>query len=146
MIAGFIPPTAICRHGKDDPNCSSNRDRYIAYEKPARTSSLKPVETPDASNFEVEDIVEVGPHLVLKVRYPNCAKCSFEGNKVLVFLNVSAKDAIKWRTIDPHFRAPGAAGGKAAPGPRGRFPADPQGWQDAIDYAKFKSEQRKGQK
>lgn len=34
---------------------------------------------------------------------PSCARCAYEGNKVLVYLNTSAITALKWNIIDPHF-------------------------------------------
>jgi len=95
--------------------------------------------TPDAEKYQVEDVLRVGNHLVMKVLYPNCTKCSYEGNKVMVFLNVSEKEVLKWRKIDPHFRDPKTQlNPRDAPGPAARFPANPEGWNDAIEYAKSK--------
>ncbi len=135
------PPTprstcAICRHMPGDPNCSKSQGyRY----DPATTPPAVPA-TPDASNFEVVDVREVGAHMVMKVKYPNCAKCAYEGVKVMVFLECKALDAIKWRTIDPHFRGreQGAIryrNPKEAPSPAARFPGDDQGWTEALEYA-----------
>lgn len=119
-----------CRHGPNDPDCSSYR--------PAPA-------TPNSSSYVVEEIEEVGAHLVMKVRYPNCASCSYEGNKVMVFLDVCALDAVRWKAIDPHFRdrrdgrAPKSP---SAPSPAARFPGDDEGWRDAIEYAQRKDEMR----
>jgi hypothetical protein len=137
VIAGFVPPTAICRHSPNDSSCSSHRDYQAPYEPPARKQ--KPVVTPDADDYDVEEVERIGPHVVMKVRYPNCKACSYEGNKVMVFLNVSEKDILRWRKIDPHFREPKAGiYPKEAPAPAARFPASPDGWQDAIAYARCK--------
>lgn len=126
---GFIPPTAICRHRSGDPNCGSSHPF-------TPSSPVKSSDSPDASNYEVEEIERVGPHVVMKVRYPNCKSCAFEGNKVMVFLNVTEKDILRWRKIDPHFRAPvNYIGGKEAPSPAARFPATDEGWGDAVAYA-----------
>jgi len=46
---------------------------------------------------------QVGAHLVMRVEYPNCSKCSYEGIKVLVFEDVGPLQALKWSSIDPHF-------------------------------------------
>ena len=91
-----------CHHKAGDPACSSH---YLNHNNPAQVA-LREVEarTPDAKKFEILDVAVRGPHLVVKVLYPNCAKCSYEGTKVMVFLNCSTLDAIKWRMIDPHFR------------------------------------------
>jgi hypothetical protein len=75
------------------------------------------------------------------VRYPNCAACAYEGSKILVLLNRTLKDAIKWRRIDPHFRDPAKqAGPLEAPGPAARFPGSRDGWIDAIAYARGKAQ------
>ena len=123
-----------CRHAWNDPACSS----YAA-----RVEQARQLVSPDADRFEIVEVEEVGRHLVLKVLYPNCEKCSYEGNKVMVFLNTTAAQALKWKTIDPHFREPSRSDtrdAKAAPGPAVRFPASDDGWADAIDYAKRKGE------
>ena len=120
-----------CRHERGDPNCSSNRSSYRDYDTtPA---------TPDASRFSIEEAERVGLHLVLKVKYPNCARCAFEGNKVMVFLNVTELQVLKWKKIDPHFRAPDSTFFPSdAPSPAARFPASPDGWSDALKYARGK--------
>ena len=136
-----------CRHGPGDPYCSKNRPQY--YEDTDKVNRLEKKikeldaelagQNPDNSRFEIEEIEEVGPHLVAKIKYPNCAKCSYEGVKIMVFLNVSLKDVIKWRIIDPHFKqALREADPKRAPSPAARFPGSAEGWQDAMNYAKGK--------
>ena len=131
-----------CRHGPGDPNCSSNRPQY--YEDTTKISALEKRireleselagDNPDNRRFEIEDVREVGKHLVLKVRYPNCKKCSYEGVKVLVYLNQSIVNAIKWRIIDPHF-SDKPAGDRCAPSPAARFPASEEGWKNALRFA-----------
>ena len=139
-----------CRHGPGDPNCSSNPNGYAAMEnarreKERQVEELKKIQddiyarTPDREKFEIVDMQRVGPHVVLKVLYPNCAKCAYEGNKVMVFLNVTEGDIVRWRIIDPHFRNPSQARSpKEAPPPAARFPASKDGWADAVAYARGK--------
>lgn len=131
-----------CRHRKDDPDCSA----YESNLKEAR-ELLRKAEptTPDAARFSIEDAVRVGPHLVLKVLYPNCGRCSYEGNKVMVFLNVTEIQALRWKTIDPHFRKPSnnladSIKEKEAASPAARFPASEEGWADALKYAASKTD------
>lgn len=147
-----------CRHGQNDTDCSSHpynlqvaEARRAAEERKRQddaehvrlmleSRAARAQQTPDASNYEILDAVEVGNHLVLKVKYPNCARCAYEGVKVLVFLGQSCKSAIRWRKIDPHFRD----NTKAclitdAPGPAARFPASAAGWSDALAYAKSRA-------
>jgi hypothetical protein len=109
-----------CRHGPYDPACSSYG-----------TST-----TPDSSNYEVLDVRECSNNLVLKVKYPNCSKCEYEGTKIMVFAKVNMVDAFKWKKIDPHFRNSHPSSKTEAPSPVARFPANDKGWQDAIEYAK----------
>lgn len=137
-----------CHHRPGDPDCSSNgggwrRDEAerLQRENQVLTRKLES-RTPDKEKFEIVDIERVGPHVVLKVLYPNCAKCSYEGNKVMVFLNVTEVDMVRWRVIDPHFRNPAVAIKREAPSPAARFPASKEGWADAIAYANGKITQR----
>lgn len=124
-----------CRHGPGDLNCSSTIRANEEKEK-KREAKWKAANTPDANNYEVVDAEPVGPHLVMRVRYPNCAKCAFEGEKVLVFFDTGIADALKWKTIDPHFRDPIVTRPKTwAPSPAARFPASRDGWADAVSYA-----------
>ncbi len=95
--------------------------------------------TPDADKYELIEVERVGPHLVMKVRYPNCKKCSYEGNKVMVFLNVTESNALRWRRIDPHFRDPALKREPwEAPPPASRYPASAEGWSDALAFARGK--------
>jgi len=128
----------VCRHSADDPNCSSHRNYIVdPYKYPSSLSSETP-ETPDSSKYTIEDAKRIGAHLVLKVKYPNCFNCSYEGNKIMVFLNVTEIDVLKWKKIDPHFRDPKRKAVNEAPSPAARFPGSPEGWSDALAYAQGK--------
>ena len=125
-----------CRHGAYDSQCSSYRSQVESL----KTDYARVLGggAPDSKNFEIDDFLEVGKHLVLRVKYPNCASCAYEGCKIMVILNASARDALKWREIDPHFRATGSTVARAAPSPAARFPASDEGWHDAVCYAQYK--------
>lgn len=116
-----------CHHGPNDPECSKN-DRSWGYSSP----------TPDSSNYTIEEVEQVGPHLVLMVRYPNCSSCYHEGRKTMVFLNTTTTDALRWKKIDPHFRDPKLKSKNQAPSPAARFPGTPEGFGDAVVYARGK--------
>jgi hypothetical protein len=143
-----------CRHAPGDPNCSSSpqgRAREAAetaryYEKRLEERQKELDErTPDPDKFEVDEVEQVGPHLVLRVKYPSCRKCAFEGKKVMVILNATLKDVIKWKRIDPHFRDPKKRSmDREAPTPCARFPATPEGWADAMEYASWKASESRG--
>ena len=117
-----------CRHKPGDPNYSSSNSVGLYPPTP---------ETPDSERYNIVDVAVIGPNLVLKVRYPNCRNCAYEGNKVLVYLGVSPAEALKWKKIDPHFRS-GPPREFEAPSPSARFPASEQGWKDAQNYARNK--------
>jgi hypothetical protein len=126
----------ICRHSPGDPNCSSNQGPYAASrELAAREQSLRD-RTPSPENYEVIDAVEIGRHLVMKVKYPSCKNCSFDSKKVMVFMNTTMKQALFWKRIDPHFSTKNKGNKYEPPPPRARFPADDEGWKDAIKFAK----------
>lgn len=125
----------VCRHAAGDPNCSSSKN----YVDPYTSYKTEVVATPDSENYEVQEVAQVGNHLVLKVNYPNCKKCSYEGQKVMVYLNVTALQALKWKKLDPHFTDPKTIRkATEAPGPSARFPASDEGWKDALAYARSK--------
>lgn len=124
----------VCRHRPGDPSCSSSPNYQPPYEP-----SLVSV-TPDKAKYQIEEVERVGLHLVIKALYPNCKNCSYEGRKVMVFLGVTEAQVLKWREIDPHFRDPKKPrSATEAPSPAARFPASPEGWQDAIAYARSKA-------
>ncbi len=141
-----------CRHAKGDPNCSSHPDhpdnpnnrRHETQAPSVYSPAAFPMSTsnsPQSEEFQPQRIEIVGPHLVMEVLYPSCARCAYEGKKVMVFLNVTTLQAILWRKMDPHFADPKKAarrGPNEAPPPAARFPASKEGWQDAIEYARFK--------
>lgn len=136
-----------CHHRAGDPACGSyareaaRRESEHAANRETALREVRAEMTPDNTKYEIVDVEQVGPHLVLKVVYPNCVRCSFEGNKVMVFLNMTAAQALKWKVIDPHFRdGPSGDSARNAPCPRVRFPADAKGWSDALAWARFKAE------
>lgn len=123
--------SSAAEHARRAEETRAESERYA--EERRRASS------PDPKGFHVEDGEQVGPHLVLKVKYPNCTLCAYEGCKVMVFLNMTFREAIRWKQIDPHFRDPKQQLASAtAPSPAARFPASVEGWNDAIAYATAK--------
>jgi hypothetical protein len=148
-----------CRHGADDPSCSSYRTPSERFTKllgeaaELRKKHNLP-DTPDASNFDVLDWSEYSGfeatntpnYLVVKVQYPSCKDCAYEGIKVMVFENVTAKHLVRWKTIDPHFRAPvlleKLTAAREAPSPVARFPGTDVGYEAAREWASTMSHKR----
>lgn len=56
---------------------------------------------PDPENYEIVRTNQVGNHLVMLVRYPDCS--NYEGNKVLLFKDTTLLDIKKQKVLDPHF-------------------------------------------
>lgn len=110
-----------CRHRAGDPECSSTKGNYYYQEQNAEVQRLQRqieeqralLKKPDNSQFEIIDC--------------------FEGTKVLVYVGSTTLDVIKWRIIDPHFRAK-ASGPREAPSPTARFPASDEGWNMAMRF------------
>lgn len=137
-----------CRHAPGDSNCSSSPENMRrqaelthAHVKETLQRRITELETqlsqvsPDNTKYEILDSYRSGPNLVLKVQYPSCSKCSYEGIKILVFMNVTESEVLRWKKIDPHFRentSPRLS--NEAPSPAARFPASEGGWQEAIRY------------
>lgn len=152
-----------CRHSAGDPECTSGNapddlkrkakndyDRWCGgstwtYE--GAPSTYTPP-TPDSERFEILDAREIfGGLLIMKVKYPNCSSCAYEGTKIMVFESTSALDALRWKRIDPHFRDPKkAAKSNEAPAPIARFPASDDGWQLALDFAEWYVKRQDGRR
>jgi hypothetical protein len=138
-------PTKLSSESTDSPGCLYVDPYAYKREQEAKIEAQRKLEermstTPDSEKFDVVDLVQVNKHLVIKLRYPNCSKCSYEGNKILVFLNKQERDVIFWKKVDPHFRnnTKVVYTKNEAPGPDARFPASEQGWNDAVAFAKMK--------
>src|SRR5574338_1062701 len=126
----------ICRHGPNDTNCSG----HPTYIDPYRDNSTQfSYNEPDSKNYIIERCETIGNNIILIVKYPDCSKCSYEGRKILVYLNLNIVNIVFWKEIDPHFKDPKKKIDKCqAPAPNARFPANEQGWNDALEYARYK--------
>lgn len=129
--------------------CSSTREHeeraeyasriHVQSESDASEKRIKDLEkkldqaTIKASDAEVLDSLVVGRFLVLKVRYPSCTACAYEGVKVMVYEGVTERDALRWRRIDPHFRGDKPKTPQDAPSPVARFPGTDLGWKMALN-------------
>ncbi len=122
-----------CRHGDFDPACSSyasNLER-LKQNYEAQFSGEK-----DASKFTIESYEESSPYLILKVTYPSCKNCSFEGTKLMVFKDVTLLQVMQWKKIDPHFRENFVGSKEDAPSPVARFPATDEGLNAAQNFVR----------
>jgi hypothetical protein len=88
----------------------------------------KPLPNPDPSNYKVVQIEEIGPFLIVQIKYPDCT--NFEGNKILVFKSVKLIDLMNQKLIDPHFFE-----SKTIASPIARFTPTKEGWNMAVRFA-----------
>jgi hypothetical protein len=129
----------VAEHSRRAQAASDEYANHTAKLRAQNVANSQPP-TPDKKSYEIEQLERIGPHLVLRVRYPNCMSCAWEGNKIMVFLDVPEAQALKWREIDPHFRDPAKPIDRTqAPSPAARFPASIEGWEDAVEYAQRKA-------
>ena len=137
-----------CDHKRGDPDCSSHPDNprdpnnYNKYTTGV-LNTLRDPKTPDKNRYEIVDVQYLtgrnNAYLILKVKYPNCAACAYEGTKVMVFQDVTMEMPLKWNEIDPHFREnPNVKSPKAAPSPIARFPSSKEGWDNAIKFVEYR--------
>jgi hypothetical protein len=153
-----------CRHKEGDPECTSGNSpddlRKKATEQYSRrgktqntfpsfsSSTYSTPTTPDCEQFDVLDAKEVfGGYLIMKVKYPNCSNCAYEGTKILVFENANLVAALRWKRIDPHFRdATKKSNPNEAPPPIARFPASVGGYEEAIAYAEWRKRKKEDER
>jgi len=83
---------------------------------------------PDPKNFNVLMERSVGRFLVLYVRYPQCT--NYEGNKILVFKDVTLGELKAQGLIDPHFSQD-----EVIHSPIARFEPTKRGWEWALAFA-----------
>jgi hypothetical protein len=127
---------------------AADRERKATDRKIAELETKLAARSASTTNYSIERVERTGRHLVMQVRYPNCEHRAYEGLKTMVFLNVTEAAALRWRSIDPHFRGRWEPKTEllqdvikrqaAAPSPDARFPGDPDGWTDALVYARGK--------
>ena len=61
----------------------------------------KMLPNPDPSNYVIDFSLHMGRYMIVKINYPDCK--NYEGNKILVFRDVTMEDLRKQKIIDPHF-------------------------------------------
>lgn len=94
--------------------------------KPSTSSFTRPLTTPplplnpDPSKYIIQYHERHGDFLLLHIYYEGCT--NFEGNKVLLFKDVSLPDILRQELIDPHF-----CDNKNFISPIARFEPTPQG-------------------
>lgn len=83
---------------------------------------------PNPLCFVIEYLRQVGPHVVARIRYPDCD--NYEGLKIILYRDVTVKMIKDQLQLDPHF-------GKVGLSPFARFKPTPSGWDAAIALARL---------
>ena len=85
---------------------------------------------PDPSNYKIIQHVQHENNLVVMIQYPDCT--NYEGKKILVFKNITIKDLLKQKLIDPHFSE-----NKEFHSPIARFAPTDEGWSLAQHFSRL---------
>ncbi len=81
-----------------------------------------------ASRLPIEDNPFItGRFLLIEINYPDCT--NFEGNKILVYEDVTLSQLIKQKSIDPHFTS-----NRKFKAPIARFIPNARGWGMAVKF------------
>lgn len=80
---------------------------------------------PDPHNYQLVRAEEKHGHLVVMIKYPDCT--NYEGNKILVFKNLTLIQLVNQKFIDPHFFPAGKVQSPVA-----RFVPTDEGWNMAL--------------
>jgi hypothetical protein len=123
---GIFSP--FSRHYSDErdsgPNCEEPKNHRKSPER------KKPTRNPDPRNFEILETKRVRNFVIARIKYPNCS--NYEGEKILVFKNITVKYLRSQRIIDPHFTD------KPSELPLfARFQPTQTGWNSAIKMCKI---------
>ena len=125
-----------CRHSDDDPSCSSYPENVRRAQALVDAKKERDALTPDADEYEILQFERVGRVIVLKVLYPNCTLCAYDGTKIMIMPHMSEIQMIQLKRIDPHFRPLSENATGEAPSPIARFPGSEIGWTNALAFAK----------
>lgn len=97
-------------------------------EKKKRSKKSPKLPNPDPDNYKVTKAHEEGGYLIVMINYPDCV--NFEGNKILVFFEVTLIDLVNQKLIDPHF----FPSDEKYKSPVARFVPTDEGWEMAKTF------------
>lgn len=86
-------------------------------------------QNPNPYIFEINSIVKIGNHCILKIKYPNCT--NYEGMKILVYKDTKPKQVYEMNKIDPHFCE------NCKPSPFARFEPTEEGMNAAMELCEY---------
>jgi hypothetical protein len=99
---------------------------------PKAKAGVPALPNPNPANYEIVRSKEIGPFVILEIRYPDCT--NYEGHKILVFdSGASLEKMKKAKRIDPHFCE------DKRYSPIARFVPTLRGWEMAVNMCEEES-------
>lgn len=92
-------------------------------------TTSQPSGNPKPDKFRIEKYKIVSNFLVVLVHYPDCQ--NYEGQKILVFKDLTVEKLHNLRLLDPHF-----CNSPRHPSPVARFEPTDRGWQYAVLFCR----------
>lgn len=99
---------------------------YFGSRRCGSNPSEPEAKAPNPRCFLIEYMKQIGPNVVARIRYPNCA--NFEGLKIVVYRDATVKMISDQVELDPHFSQNGLS-------PFARFKPTADGWNAAEALA-----------
>jgi hypothetical protein len=84
---------------------------------------------PDPSNYKIVKLEQHGSYLLMLINYPDCT--NYEGNKILLYKDVTLAKLMFQKVLDPHF-----CGNKKYHSPIARFEPTQFGWDCGVRLMK----------
>jgi hypothetical protein len=103
--------------------CGSRNSYDHPPEKTTETSSSPPL--PDPRNYKIKKYLEIDNNLLIEIQYLDCT--NYEGNKILLYKDISLELLKSQVLIDPHFSENSKYRSPAA-----RFEPTDAGWKMGI--------------
>ena len=100
--------------------------RYYSTCSACTARAEKDSKNPDPTNFKILDYLQQGNNLLVKINYPNAK--NFEGDKIMLYENVTLLQLINSKSIDPHF-----SNSKDCIAPIARFVPTEFGWKLGME-------------
>lgn len=103
-------------------------EHHVNYSIVAGKSLTLP--NPDPNNYKIVRSEQHGKFLLIEINYPDCT--NYEGNKILLYQNITIKKLLSQKLIDPHFSQ-----NKNYKSPIARFEPTEKGWRIGETLAKY---------
>lgn len=107
-----------CSHDEPTPRIEYV-NKIVRIKEKAKTLS-----NPNPKNFKIIKVMDIGNYIAVEINYPDCI--NYEGNKIMVYQNITKNEIRKIKFLDPHF----CDGNHLSP--IARFEPTKFGWECAI--------------